>query len=314
MDLPADPGPVKEGVSLLSCNLFDTELVLQIAKLLLLGLAVACVNSTTGLRKGPNDVAIEMRKEMLDHLMQRSETYLAESAVRGDGNLDPVEETSKDLTEIISDIINDFTESKRSIYNHVSGCLMSAIREAEISSFVQVLETDGFWLMDERKAIAETLLRNLDFRNTFLCRLKFDTVHQLVEHRRLCCFRPVNCKNLGCTAIFPAIHTEKHDSVCPFKFLPCKQKCRENILRFEMDGHCTTGCPMKPVDCPFYQVGCQSGIPQHTLAQHCSEFIQPHMLSVLQMARKQEISVEELKQRVQQLEKVSINFLHCFFC
>ncbi|XP_008800542.1 TNF receptor-associated factor family protein DDB_G0290965 isoform X2 [Phoenix dactylifera] len=268
MDLPvSDTGPVKEGGSLLSCNQFDIELVHQIAKLLLPGLATACVDNTTGLFKGPASVAVEMRKEMVDYLTQRSETYLAESAVRGDG------------------------------------WLMSESREDKIDDFVQEMDKNGFWLMDRRKAIAETLLRNLDFRNMFHCPIKFDTAQQLAEHRSQCCFRPVNCTNVGCKATFSAIHTEKHDSVCPFKVLPCEQNCPENIVRREMDRHCVTVCPMKLVNCPFYQVGCQSAIPQCTLEQHCSEFIHSHLLYVLQMVHKQEISVEEVKQRVQLLEK-----------
>ncbi|XP_038989604.1 TNF receptor-associated factor family protein DDB_G0290965 isoform X1 [Phoenix dactylifera] len=304
MDLPvSDTGPVKEGGSLLSCNQFDIELVHQIAKLLLPGLATACVDNTTGLFKGPASVAVEMRKEMVDYLTQRSETYLAESAVRGDGNLDPMEETSKDPTEIISNFINDFTNSKRNMFSRVSGWLMSESREDKIDDFVQEMDKNGFWLMDRRKAIAETLLRNLDFRNMFHCPIKFDTAQQLAEHRSQCCFRPVNCTNVGCKATFSAIHTEKHDSVCPFKVLPCEQNCPENIVRREMDRHCVTVCPMKLVNCPFYQVGCQSAIPQCTLEQHCSEFIHSHLLYVLQMVHKQEISVEEVKQRVQLLEK-----------
>lgn len=304
MDLPvSDPGPLKEGGLLLGCNQCDTEFVDKIAQLLLHGLAKACVDNTTGLFKSPASVAVELRKEMVDYLTQRSDTYAAESGVQGDGNLDPVEVTLKDPTEIISNFITDFTSSKRNMLGRVSGWLMSESREDKIDGFVQQMEKYGFWLMDERKVIAETLLRNLDFKNMFHCPIKFGSAQQLDEHRSQCCFRPVNCTNMGCKATFSVVHTEKHDSICPFKVLPCEQKCPENIMRCEMDRHCVTVCPKKLVNCPFYQVGCQSSFPQCTLEQHFSEFIHSHLLYVLQVVHKQEASVEELKQRVLLLEK-----------
>ncbi|EHA8589924.1 TNF receptor-associated factor family protein [Cocos nucifera] len=310
MDLPADPGPVEQGGSLLlSCDQFDIELVNQIANLLLSGLATVCVHNTTGLLKVPAAVAVEMRRGMVVHLMERSETYLAEAAARGDGNPDPVEENCKDPTEIISDFIDDFTNSRRSVHSRVSGRLMDENKRGKIMEFLRAMRVDGFWLMDERKAIAQALLRNLDFRNRFRCPMTFDTARQLAEHRSQCCFRPLICTKPGCTATFSAIRAEKHDSVCPSKVLPCRQHCSENVLRRDMESHCSTVCPMTVVNCPFHRVGCQSAIPRCTIEQHNSDFIHPHLHYVLETVRKQEISVEDVKKRVQVLEESLSEFL-----
>ena len=72
-----------------------------------------------------------------------------------------------------------------------------------------------------------------------------------------------------------------------------------------MDRHCITVCKMKLVNCPFYAVGCQSTIPHCMTEQHCSDTIHLHLLHILRGIHK-EASEEDLKRRVEQLEKVSI--------
>lgn len=307
MDVPElDPGSVKKG-PLFHCDHCDKELARKISQLLLFGLATACVDNSTGLFKSPASIAVVTRKEMVDYLKQRSQMHLTEAPIEGDDvNANSLEELSDDPTEIICVFIDDFVSSKRNLFSRVSGWLSSEGREEKIDDFVQEMETNAFWPMDRREAIAATLIRNVELKGTFHCSMKFDSAEELAEHKSQCRFRTINCMNIGCKVKFSALHGEKHDLECPFKIIPCEQMCSESVMRRDMDRHCVTVCSMRLVNCPFFQVGCECAFPQCNLEKHCSEFLQSHLLYVLQVVHKQEASMEELKMRVQLLEKVNI--------
>ncbi|XP_062166880.1 uncharacterized protein LOC133873164 [Alnus glutinosa] len=310
MDLPANDAELvpekiedgkEEGPSF-KCDLSDTEVVHKIAQMFVPGLATACVDNTTGdIFKSPASVAVDMRKEMVDYVAQRSESFIAEYVILEAG---PKAEASGHPYDIVSDFVDDFASSKRNLFSRVSGWLLSEKREEKIDDFVQEMEINGFWLLDRREAIAHTLLKNVDFKNAFHCNRKFMSEEGLAEHVSHCSFRSMTCSNDGCNARFCASHLEKHDSVCPFKIVPCEQKCSDSIRRREMDRHCITVCPMKLVNCPFYALGCQSAIPYCVMEQHCSDTIHFHLLYVLQFIHK-EASEEDLKRRVEQLEQAA---------
>ncbi|CAL5352070.1 unnamed protein product [Camellia sinensis] len=309
MDLPATDveikpekfEEVKEAGPSYHCGLFDTEIVHKIAQEFLPGLASACVDNTTGgLFKSPASVAVEIRKEMVEFLTLRSETFVAESVILEGG---PEAEVSDNPYDIISNFVDDFASSKRNIFSRVSGWLLSERREDRIDDFVQEMEINGFWFIERREVIAQTLLKNVDFKNIFHCNMKFNSAEELSGHNPQCGFRTVDCTNEGCNARFCAAHLENHDSICPFKVLPCEQKCSASIMRREMDKHCITICPMKLMNCPFYQVGCQSSVSQSTIEQHRLENLQSHLLYILQVVHK-DASLDDLKKRVEQLEEL----------
>ncbi|XP_021282367.1 uncharacterized protein LOC110415148 [Herrania umbratica] len=292
----------KEGGPAFHCDLCDIELVYKIAQAFLPGLATACVDNTTGdVFRSPGSVAAEIRKEMVDYLTQRSETFVAESVVLESG---PEAEASDHPYDIIACFIDDFTSSKRNLFSRVSGWLLSDKREDKIDDFAQEMEINGFWSIDKREAIVQTLLKNVDFKNAFHCDMKFESVDELALHVSACGYRLMNCENEGCNARFSANQAEKHDAVCPFKIIPCEQGCSDSIMRREMDRHCITVCPMKLVNCPFYASGCQSAIPHCKIEEHRSTNLHSHLLYILQGIHK-EASVEVLKERVEQLEKSS---------
>ncbi|KAG7961625.1 hypothetical protein I3843_09G026200 [Carya illinoinensis] len=309
MDLPTTnvefvPEKIEEGKGgpSFKCDLSDTTIVHKLAQVFIPGLATACVDNTTGgMFRSPTSVAVDTRKEMVDYLIQRSESFVAESVILEGG---PEVEASDHPYDIISHFIDDFASSKRNFFSRVSGWLLSEKREDNIDDFVQEMEINGFWLLDRREAIAQTLLKNVDFKNAFHCNMKFNTSEELAAHVHYCSFRSMSCTNEGCNARFCASHLDNHDSVCPFKMIPCDQKCSDSIMRREMDRHCVTVCPMKLVSCPLYAVGCQSTIPSCMIEQHCSDTIHSHLLYILQGIHK-EVSEEDLKRRVEQLEKAA---------
>lgn len=293
---------VKEEGPAFHCDLCDVELVYKIAQAFLPGLATACVDNTTGgVFRSPGSVAADIRKEMVEYLMQRSETFVAETVILDGG---PEAEASDHPYDIIACFVDDFASSKRNLFSRVSGWLLSEKREDKIDDFAQEMEINGFWSIDKREAIVQTLLKNVDFKNEFHCDMKFNSADELALHVPTCSYRSTNCESEGCDARFSANQTEKHDSVCSFKMIPCEQKCSNSIMRREMDRHCITVCPMKLANCPFYSVGCKSAIPQCKIEQHRSEDLHSHILYILQGIHK-EASVEVLRERIEQLEKAS---------
>ncbi|XP_055802250.1 uncharacterized protein LOC129871374 [Solanum dulcamara] len=299
---PAAIEEVEEDDALFRCDLFDAEMVQKVADEFLPGLASACIDNTTGgLLNSPASVAVDIRREMVDYLVQRSEMFVAESVVL-EGDL--VIEVSDNPHDVISDFIDDFAQSKRNFFCKVSAWMLSERREERIDDFVQEMEMNGFWLMARRVAVAQTTIRNIDFKNIYHCSMKFKSEEELSKHVTSCSFRELHCENEGCNARFSAAQLELHDSTCLFKILQCEQKCPETLMRREMDRHCITVCPMKLANCPFYPVGCVSTIPQCKTDQHRLEYLQSHLTHILKLIHK-EASFEALKKRAEQLLEAS---------
>ncbi|CAK8530128.1 unnamed protein product [Lathyrus sativus] len=312
MDLPTidvDLGPNKipdekqEG-PLFHCDLCDTEVVHKLAQMFLPGLASACVDNTTGgIFKTPGSVTVDLRKEMIEYLTLRSESFVAESVILQDG---PDGEVSDHPFDIISNFVDDFASSKRNFFSRVSAWLLSEKREDKIDDFIQEIDMNGFWTLDRREVIAETLLKNVDFKNLYHCTESFNSSQELGNHVLACDFRPLICQNQGCNARFCAGHFKKHDSTCPFKIIQCEQRCSSSIMRRDMDRHCITACPMKLVNCPFYAIGCRSAVAQCMIEKHCSDDFQSHLWHLLKGTYK-EVSGDDLQRRVVQIVQASPN-------
>ncbi|KAL3631623.1 hypothetical protein CASFOL_024607 [Castilleja foliolosa] len=307
MDPPADDIDLKleeekESGPLFHCELFDMDMVHKIGQALLPGLASACIDNTIGgLFKTPASVAVDLRREMVDYLIQRSENFVAESVIlEGGSNVD----VSVDPYDIIPDFVDDFVSSKRNFFSRVSGWILSEKREDWIDDLVQEMEVNGFWLSSQRDLVAQTLLKNLDFKNTYHCSMSFRIEEDLERHKPNCGFRTMSCENEGCDSSFSVAQLEHHDSTCPFKILACEQNCPDSIMRREMDRHCITICPMKLVKCPFYAVGCQSTLPQSLVEGHRSESLDDHLIYILKGFHK-EASHADLKERAKEIEKLS---------
>ncbi|KAG4393977.1 hypothetical protein GLYMA_03G206500v4 [Glycine max] len=310
MDMPTidvDLGPEKledekQGGPLLHCDLCDTEVVHKLAQMFLPGLASACVDNTSGdLFKTPGSVAVDLRKEMIEYVTQRSESFVAESVIL-EGS--PDGEVSDHPFDIISNLVDDFVSSKRNLFSRVSGWLLSEKREDKIDDFVQEMEMNGFWTLDRREIIAETLLKNVDFENSYHCNMSFNSAEELANHVDNCNFRTMICENEGCNSRFCAAHLKNHDSTCAFKIIACEQKCSDSIMRREMDRHCITVCPMKLVKCPFYVVGCRSAVAQCMIEKHCLDDVNSHLWHLLKGIYKKAYG-DDLKRRVEQIVQAS---------
>lgn len=295
---------VEEDGCSLRCDLCDTEIVHSMAELLLRGLATASVDSTTGdIFKSASSVAAAVKTELENYMLVRTESLIRDFVDGTQDHSDQLMKASTRPTEFLSDLIGDFVASKRNLLSHVSGFLSSESRLNRIKDFMQKMEMENVWTLDVRQATSETILESIDMKCIFHCPEKFVEQDKLVDHRSRCKFRVVGCENDGCSVSLSAIHSEEHDSICPFKALPCEQLCEQHVMRSEMDKHCATVCAMKLINCPFYHVGCETAFPQGNLENHCSKLLQTHMLYVLQASTRQNAAVNDMNQRLQLLEK-----------
>ncbi|KAK8531879.1 hypothetical protein V6N12_053338 [Hibiscus sabdariffa] len=301
-NVPEKIKDAKEAGPAFHCDLCDAELLFKITQALLPGLATACVDNTTGgVFRSPGSVAADIRKELVEYLTQRTETYVAESVVLEGA---PEVEVYDNPYDIIAYLIDEFAISKRNVFSRVSALLLSERREDNIDDFAHQMEINGFWPVDKREAIVQTLLKNVDVKNEYHCNMKFETDEELSLHMPTCSFRVMTCGNEGCDARFSANKTEKHDSACPFKIIPCEQKCLDFLMRRDMDRHCITVCPMKLVNCPFFSVGCKAAVPSCKIEEHQSEELHYHILYILQGMYK-EASEEVLKERVDKIHEIA---------
>ncbi|KAL8142870.1 hypothetical protein V2J09_015902 [Rumex salicifolius] len=283
-----------------TCDLCDKELTYKIAQDLLSGLATACVDGTTGvIFKTPASVAAEYRKEMIDYLIVRSESFVAETVIL---DADHGLEVSDHPLDILSNMIDDYAVTRKSLFSRVSGLMLNEMREDRIDDFVQEMERDSFWVLDRRELAAQALIKNVDFKYLYHCSMRFGTEDEVIEHQETCGYRAVMCENEGCNDMFSADSVEHHDSLCPFKILPCEQNCSELLMRRDMDKHCITHCPMKLTNCPFYSIGCQDPVPHSLIKKHCSESAHRHLLIVLQYIHK-EASAKDVERWAEQIEK-----------
>ncbi|KAF3338932.1 TNF receptor-associated factor family protein [Carex littledalei] len=308
MDLPmTDLQPIRNSTLLqYDCPNCDTELVHKVAQLVLTGLATACIDNTAGDPfRSHASVAVTLRKEMVDYLTDRSQNFITESIV---GTVEVVPnqqvEFSDDPAEIISDFMDDFAEIKRNLFGRVSGWLLSENREDKIDDFAQDMETDNFWPIDRREGISAIFIKNVDMKRKYHCGEKYQSAEKLREHMSECTYRKVDCTYEGCRAKFSAFSKYEHEAACEFKIVECEQSCGERLLRRDMDRHCITVCKMRMVNCPFYQIGCESAFGQSELAKHCRDVLSSHVLYVLKVVHKKEtLSEDELETRRNMLKE-----------
>ncbi|NP_001152220.1 prenyltransferase/ zinc ion binding protein [Zea mays] len=303
MELPvAEPGTERGEGPLIQCPYCDSEAMHKLAQILLPGLAAVCVDGTTGDPfHSPSVVAVDLRREMVDYITQRSESFIADALIESEANQEgPDAAVPDDPFEAVSVFMDDFGSTKRNIIGHVSGWLLSDSRDDKIDDLVQEMEATRFWPLERREAVAETLLKNVDLRTRFHCPEKYESEARLADHKQQCSFRPVACPNDGCRARVSVRCARDHDAACPYKPLQCEQGCEKRLLRRDMDRHCVTVCPMRPMKCPF---GCDSSFPDRDLEKHCAQFLRPHLIKVLKAIHKKARSEDELKDLALKLEK-----------
>ena len=89
----------------------------------------------------------------------------------------------------------------------------------------------------EREALARTVVRKHDIENYYHCKVQNcgDT----------CIYKIVTCPNARCEVQYNVKYTDKHDSICPQKIIPCNRVCGEIVTRCSMDNHLEFACALR---------------------------------------------------------------------
>lgn len=295
-------GEQKQGPSSpksLECNFYDVEEVIRLSQSLLVALAAACVEKTSGTFSQRAAVAPDVKKEMLDYLNLQSEAYANGSSSEQGFKLELVSYP----TQIVKDMLDNFVKSKRNMFSRVSSIVKDANKDDKINDFARELDQTGLWLAGRREVLAKALFKRIDQRKTCHCDMKFESEIELAKHQNSCVFRPVSCSNEGCDAVYSAIHAEDHDASCGYKLFPCYLECESSVRRQDMADHCATVCPMKKMKCPYHAVGCLRVMAQGLLESHCTEYMGEHLLETLQYVKNHEATLGEHAQRILLVEK-----------
>jgi hypothetical protein len=75
-----------------------------------------------------------------------------------------------------------------------------------------------------------------------------------------CIYAPYQCVNQECQVVISRKWSQNHDGVCTCKIVPCVRECGQSVMRKMMHIHMNSSCDLKPVTCPFHELGCIAGI------------------------------------------------------
>lgn len=282
------------------CGYYDVPQAQEICRSLLYAWGAACLEKTSGaglFNHIPADTVESVRKEMIEYVQYHVDAYATGSRGRCSQLSEPV--------KVIQEILENFVKSKRNIYRRVSSTIFtSEAQDDRIEEFAEELEKRRSWVVWEREALAKLHLRRVDRSKMNHCDMKFESMEELAQHKKGCPQRPVMCENENCEEIIAAMNARSHDETCPFKMLPCEQKCKAMVMRREMQEHCRSVCLMKPIKCPFHEMGCAQILPQSLMEHHCSQSTCGHLFLLLQNLQKQQTSLGNHAHRILSLEKI----------
>lgn len=101
---------------------------------------------------------------------------------------------------------------------------------------------------------------------------------EMPEHKLICYFRKITCKYLGCNEQVTYNELEIHESRCPYKIIECDKLCGSKFQRNEYRKHLADECPLNLINCPYYELGCESRILRKDHDQHLRDDAIQHSL------------------------------------
>lgn len=194
--------------------------------------------------------------------------------------------------------IDAFPESNKSMWRQASTSMGFKDENQEtISNHLNDLES-RFFQLDERNEIATILLRKHDTLNEYHC----NTINCGNE----CIFRPIKCPNAGCPDTTSFKWCSAHDELCPYKVVECKRCCGDSFARRAMDSHLQHACPLRPVMCPFHDMGCNiTELTHRALPDHMETCTQSHLMLLLNRVVEQQSVIVATNNRVTAMETLT---------
>lgn len=119
---------------------------------------------------------------------------------------------------------------------------------------------------EEKILVAQAIIKKHDLNFEFHC--------DQLNCGPACQFCPETCGNSGCGYVFSKKWFSMHDNECPHKIIPCPRVCGDTFPRRQTEKHMADICPLRPVSCPFADVGCSSPLLFKEVPAHLDSCIQ----------------------------------------
>jgi hypothetical protein len=257
------------------CDFFCPNAIAYVSSLLLTYFAKTLVASSTDVQSGTVNTAL--REFTTD--------------VKG---IEMADDDSTDFGEVLSEAMEKHVRKKKTMWKSVFSRGADAEKE-KVESTKKEIDDAGFFDETMRSGLAAVLITMLDPHHRAHCGQSSETSDGHESHRAVCDFRPLNCTNEDCLAVFAARNLDFHDRRCPHKCLPCPQECGLDIKRSEMDAHIQGPCDKKVVTCPLFCIGCTSNLHQGDVQTHCDTQAHQHLLLAVSIIQQQSQQIKELK-------------------
>jgi len=192
-----------------------------------------------------------------------------------------------------------FVSSNNTMWRQASSSLFSndETRSDHIISITNQLNS-FYFQYDERNELVSLLIRKHDIEYQYHCEIN--------NCGEKCRFRPVTCPNDGCHEVISLLWVDRHDSQCPFKIIACERECGDHVIRREMESHLASGCPLRPVLCPFNEVGCDiTELTHRDLPHHLDTCMQSHIMLLLTRVVEHQQVIKSTNKKVIALETQS---------
>jgi len=156
---------------------------------------------------------------------------------------------------------------------------------------VEILDSFSIY---ERNEISKLIIRKFDKNYTYHC--------NKINCKDECVFSPMLCPNTDCGVIFSKKWADKHDNICPQKIIDCERLCGEKVIRRLHNSHLETSCSLRPMKCPFNELGCSVVCAHRSLQDHLDQYMQSHLLLSLTRVEEQQTVIVSLHRRINDIE------------
>lgn len=202
-----------------------------------------------------------------------------------------------DLDKVNELFTKQFLGQQGSLLSFASSVLVKGSSEVHKEERLQQLRgSSQYTIPEEMEEFARLFIRIYDESFHYHC-----STRQCGE---TCLYRIEQCSHSPCKVCYSYVHHNKHDAICPEKIIPCTRTCGVELRRKELQHHMNEICILRPIECPFYCIGCHVDLIAKDLDCHLHDHTTNHMLLSLSRMQEYEKVMAKLHTRVNELESI----------
>ncbi len=203
-----------------------------------------------------------------------------------------------DLEKVNDLFTKQFLGQQGGLLSFASSVLVKGSTEGHIQErLLQLRSSSQYGIPEEMEEFARLFIRLFDESNHYHCHTR--------QCGETCLYRIEQCDHSPCKVCYSYIHHQKHDQICPEKIIPCQRTCGVELRRKELSRHMQDVCILRPIQCPFYCIGCHVDLIAKDLDCHLHDHTTNHMLLSLSRMQEYEKVMAKLHTRVTELETLT---------